>query len=150
MDAAFDDVIAGCADRAETWITPAMHAAYRALHRAGVAHSLEVWVGDELIGGLYGILTGRVFAGESMFHRSADASKAGVVDLCQRLAEAGVVMIDTQDESDHMARLGQLLLHRDDYIELLHRFRDEPATLPADRRPVADLSSRLRSGIVAT
>ena len=139
MDRAFDDVIAGCADRAETWITPAMHAAYRALHRAGAAHSLEVWAGDELVGGLYGVLTGRVFAGESMFHRIPDASKAAVVDLCQRLAEAGVVMIDTQDESDHMARLGQLLLHRDDYIELLHRFRDEPVALPTDRRPTARL-----------
>ena len=150
MDRAFDDVLAGCADRDETWITPDMHDAYRALHRAGVAHSLEVWAGDELVGGLYGVLTGRVFGGESMFHRDPDASKVAVVDLCQRLAEAGVVIVDTQDESDHMARLGQLLLHRDDYIELLHRFRDEPATLPADRRPVADLSSRLRSGIVAT
>src|SRR5207237_70423 len=121
--------------------TAGMPAAYRALHRAGVAHSVEVWAGDDLVGGLYGVLTGRVFAGESMFHRSSDASKVAVVDLCRRLAEAGVVMIDTQDESDHMARLGQLLLHRDDYNELLHRFRDEPATLPADRRPVADLSS---------
>jgi leucyl/phenylalanyl-tRNA--protein transferase len=139
IDHAFDAVIAGCADRDETWITPAMQAAYRALHRAGVAHSLEVWAGDDLVGGLYGVQTGRVFAGESMFYRRADASKAAVVDLCQRLAEAGVVMIDTQDESDHMARLGQLLLHRDDYIELLHRFRDEPAALPTDRRPAARL-----------
>ena len=150
VDRAFAAVLAGCADRPETWLTADMRAAYRALHRAGVAHSVEVWAGDDLVGGLYGVLTGRVFAGESMFHRSSDASKVAVVDLCRRLAEAGVVMIDTQDESDHMARLGQLLLHRDDYIELLHRFRDEPATLPADRRPVADLSSRLRSGIVAT
>ena len=139
VDAAFDDVIAGCADRSETWITPAMHDAYRALHRAGVAHSLEVWAGDELVGGCYGVLTGRVFAGESMFHRLPDASKAGVVDLGRRLAEAGVVMIDTQDESEHMARLGQFLLHRTDYIELLHRFRDEPVTVAVGRRPVARL-----------
>ena len=116
-----------------------MHDAYRALHRAGVAHSLEVWDGDRLVGGLYGVLIGRVFGGESMFHRSPDASKAAVVDLCRRLVEAGVVMIDTQDESDHMARLGQLLVHRDDYIELLHRFRDEPVALPTDRRPTARL-----------
>ena len=107
-----------------------MHAAYRALHRAGVAHSLEVWAGDELVGGLYGVLTGRVFSGESMFHRTADASKVGVVDLCQRFVEAGVVLIDTQDESDHMARLGQVLLHRDDYLDVLHHFRDEPVTCP--------------------
>ena len=139
VDGAFDDVVAGCADRDETWITPAMHDAYRALHRAGAAHSLEVWAGDELVGGLYGVLIGRVFGGESMFHRVADASKVAVVDLCQRVGEAGVVVIDTQDESDHLARLGQLLLHRDDYVELLHRFRDERVELPADRRPVARL-----------
>ncbi len=139
VDHAFDDVIAGCADRDSTWITDEMHAAYRALHRAGVAHSLEVWAGDELVGGLYGVLTGRVFSGESMFHRTADASKVGVVDLCQRFVEAGVVLVDTQDESDHMARLGQVLLHRDDYLDVLHHFRDEPVDLPADRRPVARL-----------
>ena len=141
LDRAFDDVLAGCADRDETWITPEMHDAYRALHRAGVAHSLEVWDGTRLVGGLYGVLTGRVFGGESMFHRTPDASKAAVVDLCRRLVEAGVVMIDTQDESDHLARLGQLLLHRDDYLAILHRFRDEPVDLPADRRPVDQLVS---------
>jgi leucyl/phenylalanyl-tRNA--protein transferase len=136
MDEAFDAVIAGCADRESTWITAGMHAAYRALHRAGVAHSLEVWAGDELIGGLYGIRTGRIFSGESMFHRVPDASKAAVVDLCRRCVEAGVVLIDTEDESEHLARLGQVLLHRDDYLDLLHHFRDEPADLPADRCPV--------------
>jgi leucyl/phenylalanyl-tRNA--protein transferase len=139
MDHAFDAVIAGCADRDSTWITPGMQAAYRALHRAGVAHSLEVWSGDDLVGGLYGVLTGRVFSGESMFYRVPDASKVAVVDLCQRFVEAGVVLIDTQDESDHMARLGQLLLHRDDYLDVLHHFRDEPVELPTGHRPVARL-----------
>src|SRR5205814_5566260 len=118
LDAAFDAVIAGCADRDETWISPAMESAYRALHRAGVAHSLEVWSGTDLVGGLYGVLTGRVFSGESMFHRSPDASKAAVVDLCQRFTEAGVVLIDTQDESPHMARLGQIPIHRADYLDV--------------------------------
>ena len=136
MNEAFDAVIAACADRESTWITPGMHAAYRALHRAGVAHSLEVWDGDGLIGGLYGIQTGRIFSGESMFHRVPDASKAAVVDLCHRCVEAGIVLIDTEDESEHLARLGQVLLHRDDYLDLLHHFRDEPADLPTDRRPV--------------
>jgi len=141
MDQAFDDVIAGCAARSQTWITPAMQAAYCALHRAGVAHSLEVWSGDDLIGGLYGILTGRIFAGESMFHHRPDASKAAVVDLCNRSIEAGIVLIDTQDESDHMARLGQLLVHRSDYLDLVHHFRDEPILLPGDRRPLARLAA---------
>ena len=141
MDHAFDDVIAGCADRDSTWITDGMQVAYRALHRAGVAHSLEVWSAGELVGGLYGVLTGRIFSGESMFYRTADASKAAVVDLCRRFVEAGVVVIDTQDESDHMARLGQVLVHRDDYLDVLHAFRDEPVDLPGDRRPVARLVS---------
>lgn len=141
MDQAFDGVIAGCADRESTWITAGMQSAYRALHRAGVAHSLEVWSGDDLVGGLYGIQTGRVFAGESMFHRTADASKVAVVDLCQRCVEAGIVVIDTQDESPHMASLGQVLMYRDDYIDVLHHFRDEPADLPTERRPVARLAA---------
>jgi leucyl/phenylalanyl-tRNA--protein transferase len=141
LDRAFESVIAACAARPETWITEGMETGYCALHRAGWAHSLEVWSGDALVGGLYGVLTGRVFAGESMFHREADASKAAVVDLCQRLVEAGVVLIDTQDESDHMARLGQILLHRSDYIDLLHHVRDEPVELPTDRRPVSRLAA---------
>ena len=136
MDHAFDDVIAGCADRESTWITTGMQEAYGALHRAGHAHSLEVWAGHRLVGGLYGVLTGRIFSGESMFHRETDASKVAVVDLCQRLVEAGVVLVDTQDESDHMARLGQMLLHRDDYVQILHRFRDQKVDAPGDRRPV--------------
>lgn len=139
VDAAFDAVIGGCADRDETWISTEMSDAYRALHRAGVAHSLEVWDGDELLGGLYGVLAGRIFSGESMFHRVPDASKVAVVDLCQRFVEAGVVLVDTQDESDHMARLGQIPVHRADYIDLIHAFRDEKPTLPTDRRPVARL-----------
>jgi leucyl/phenylalanyl-tRNA---protein transferase len=139
LDRAFDDVLARCADRDETWITPDMHDAYRALHRAGVAHSLEVWAGDELVGGLYGVLTGRVFGGESMFHRDPDASKVAVVDLCQRLAEAGVVVVDTQDESDHMAHLGQFLVDRADHIRVLHLVRDAEVDVAGDRRPVARL-----------
>jgi leucyl/phenylalanyl-tRNA---protein transferase len=141
MNTAFDDVMAACAVRPQTWITAEMTAAYRALHRAGHTHSLEVWSGDALVGGLYGVQTGRVFSGESMFHRTPDASKAAVVDVCQRFVEAGIVLIDTQDESDHMARLGQILVHRDDYIDVLHHFRDEPVAFPTDRRPVARLAA---------
>ncbi|HVW31160.1 MAG TPA: leucyl/phenylalanyl-tRNA--protein transferase, partial [Acidimicrobiia bacterium] len=139
MDTAFDRVIAACAQRDETWITAGMDAAYRALHRDGVAHSLEVWSDGELIGGLYGVRTGRVFSGESMFHRVPDASKAAVVDLCSRFVEAGIVVIDTQDESDHMRRLGQILVHRADYVDVVRRLRDDPAVPPGDRRPVARL-----------
>ena len=140
VDTDFDAVIGGCADRDETWITDPMSDAYRALHRAGVAHSLEVWDGDRLVGGLYGVQAGRIFSGESMFHRIPDASKVAVVDLCSRCVEAGVVLLDTQDESDHMTRLGQIPVHRADYVDLVHAFRDEKAVLPTDRRPVARLA----------
>lgn len=140
VDKAFDEVMAGCAasapGREGTWITRRMRAAYSALHRAGGAHSLEVWDGDRLVGGLYGVRTGRVFSGESMFHVVPDASKVALVDLCARLVEGGVVLVDTQQETGHMQSMGQVLMHREDYLSVLRALRDEPATIPADRRPV--------------
>jgi leucyl/phenylalanyl-tRNA--protein transferase len=142
MDTAFEEVVAACAAREPTWITADMATAYLALHRAGHAHSLEVWSGGDLVGGLYGIQTGRIFCGESMFHRANDASKVAVVDLCHRSCEAGIVLIDTQDESHHMMKLGQLLVHREDYIDVLHQFRDEPVLLSAARSPVARCADR--------
>ncbi len=141
VDAAFDQVIAGCAARDETWISPEMIAAYVAFHTAGGAHSLEVWDGERLVGGLYGVLTGRVFSGESMFFVERDASKVALVDLCARLLEAGVVLLDTQQASPHLAALGQLLIHREQYVELVHRLRDDVAVLDPARRPVARLTT---------
>lgn len=140
VDAAFDDVVAGCADRDDgTWITDRMHQGYCALHRAGGAHSVEVWDGDELIGGLYGVLTGRVFSGESMFHRRSDASKVALVALCARLLEAGVRLVDTQQPTEHLASMGGVEVHRQDYLAVLHRLRDDAVEIPTDRRPVAEL-----------
>jgi leucyl/phenylalanyl-tRNA--protein transferase len=144
VDAAFDDVVAGCAaparGREETWITDRMRAAYSALHLAGGAHSVEVWDGSRLIGGLYGVLTGRVFSGESMFHLVPDASKVAVVDLCARLLDAGVMLVDTQQPTEHMATMGQVVVHRADYLDVLEHLRDEAATLAPDRRPVSELA----------
>ena len=137
IDLAFAEVVAGCADRPETWISPAMQAAYERLHQAGHAHSVEVWEGDRLVGGLYGVLTGGVFSGESMFHRESDAAKVAVVDLCGRLLEAGVVVVDTQQATAHMAGLGQVVVRRDEYIAVLRALRDQVAVLPADRRTVS-------------
>ena len=85
---------------------------YAALHADGGAHSIEVWDGDRLVGGLYGVLTGRVFSGESMFHRETDASKVALVDLVARLREAGVAVLDTQQATEHLAALGQVLVRR--------------------------------------
>ncbi len=141
LDAAFDDVVAGCADRSEgTWIHARMRQAYGELHRAGGAHSVEVWDGSSLVGGLYGVMVGQVFCGESMFHRTRDASKVALVELCDRLLEAGVRVIDVQEETEHLSSLGQVLVARYDYLELLEGLRDRPATLATDRRPVARLA----------
>lgn len=140
VDAAFPRVLAGCAQRPETWITPRMQQAYAALHGRGVAHSLEVWEGEELVGGLYGVLTGSVFSGESMFHLRSGASKVAVVDLCDRLLEVGVVLLDTQQQTPHMAAMGQVLAGRDEYVSAVHALRDRHVELPADRRPVSRLA----------
>ena len=138
VDAAFEDVLAGCADRGRegTWITDRMAEGYVALHRAGGAHSVEVWDGERLVGGLYGVLTGRVFSGESMFHVETDASKVALVDLCARLLEVGVALVDTQQPTEHLAAMGQLLVHRHEYLQVLARLRDDAVVLPTDRRPV--------------
>ncbi len=138
-DAAFDAVIAGCAGRAGSWVTTAMAQAYRDLHRAGVAHSVEVWSGDALVGGLYGVLVGRVFSGESMFHVVSGASKVAVVDLCDRLVRGGVALLDTEEQSDHLAQLGQVPMARKTFVESVHHLRDERAALPTSRLPVEGL-----------
>ena len=98
-----------------------------------------MWAGDELVGGLYGLLIGRLFCGESMFYRVSDASKVGVVDLCDRLVEAGVLLIDTEEESEHLERLGQVTMPREEYLEAVHSLRDDYVNLSTDRRPVARL-----------
>jgi leucyl/phenylalanyl-tRNA--protein transferase len=134
LDLAFEQVIAACADRDSTWITARMRAGYTALHREGDAHSVEVWDGDRLVGGLYGVLAGRVFSGESMFFRESGASKAAVVDLARRLTEAGVPLLDTQQESPHLRALGQVLVHRTEYVELTRSLQGPSPALPAERR----------------
>lgn len=139
LDAAFARVVAACADRDETWITGRVREAYVALHERGVAHSVEVWAGERLVGGLYGVLTGRVFSGESMFHSESDASKVALVDLVARLRAGGVAVLDTQQQTDHLTSLGQVVVPRAEYVAALRLLRDAPATLPAGRLPVSRL-----------
>src|SRR5215204_696915 len=105
VDRAFAAVLAGCADRGGTWITPPMRAAYRRLHDLGHAHSLEVWDGAKLVGGLYGVGVGGVFTGESMFHLVSDASKVSPADLVPRLAGPGACLLDAQIVLPHLAGL---------------------------------------------
>jgi len=119
----FAGVIAGCATAREadggTWITPEMQAAYLELHRLGLAESIEIWCEGELVGGLYGIASGRVFSGESMFSRRADASKVALVWLAQRCRERGIALIDCQLPSAHLRRLGSRGMPRRQFLEFL-------------------------------
>ena len=123
-----------------TWITSPMRAAYLRLHELGHAHSLEVWAGGGLVGGLYGVGVGGVFTGESMFHLATDASKVALVDLVARLGEAGGRLIDVQMVTPHLASLGARDLPRVDFLDLLARVGDDPVRLATDRLPVARLA----------
>ncbi|MDR8524196.1 leucyl/phenylalanyl-tRNA--protein transferase [Shewanella fidelis] len=124
----FKSVMAGCAaPRAKqdgTWISEEIQQAYYALHQQGRAHSLEVWQGEELIGGLYGINIGQVFCGESMFHRATNASKAAMIVLQQHLQRCGYRLIDAQVVNPHLDSLGAKSIKRDDFLRLLTHLRD--------------------------
>lgn len=141
VDEAFDDVVAGCAARNQTWITGRMRQAYGALHARGGAHSVEVWDGGRLVGGLYGVRTGAVFSGESMFHRETDASKVALVELVDRMGEGGMALLDTQQQTEHMTSLGQVVVTRQDYLRAVALLRDRPGGLPRGRRDVARLAA---------
>ena len=144
VDTAFADVVAGCADprREGAWIDEEIGQAYQRLHQLGWAHSVEAWDGSDLVGGLYGVAVGGLFAGESMFHRATDASKVALVELCARLLEAGGRLVDVQEETPHLVSLGQVLVRRADYVGVLTALRDRPVHLATDRRPVARLAAR--------
>lgn len=116
VDGAFREVIAACAQPREyeegTWITAEMEAAYTRLHELGRAHSLEVWLGDELIGGIYGLALGAAFFGESMFNRATDASKIALVALCRLLEAREIGLLDCQVGNPHLFSMGAELLSR--------------------------------------
>jgi leucyl/phenylalanyl-tRNA---protein transferase len=122
VDTAFADVIDACADplRPHGWISPEVRRAYRTLHDLGWAHSVEAWSCDdgELVGGLYGLAIGGLFAGESMFHRRTDASKAALVTLVGLLRDDGVAgrLLDVQWQTPHLASLGAVEVARADYV----------------------------------
>ena len=122
VDTAFREVVEACADPAREggWITTDIIEAYDELHRLGWAHSVEAWQDDVLVGGLYGVEIGGLFAGESMFHRARDASKAALVGLVELLAAApGPRVLDVQWRTDHLASLGVIEVPRADYLEQL-------------------------------
>lgn len=125
LDRDFVGVMRRCAEpttaRPETWISDDFVASYAELHRRGHAHSVEVWEGDDLVGGLYGVTIGAFFGGESMFHRRTDASKAAVAHLVAHLRERGFVLLDAQVPNPHLLRLGAVTIPRAEYLRRLRR-----------------------------
>jgi leucyl/phenylalanyl-tRNA--protein transferase len=124
VDRAYDDVVAGCADpnRQGAWIDSQITAAYRRLHDLGWVHSVEVWQGSDLVGGLYGVAIGGLFAGESMFHRGRDASKVALMALVELLDDGHRDrLIDVQWATPHLDSLGVQEIRREDYLLLLNR-----------------------------
>ncbi|WP_419918621.1 leucyl/phenylalanyl-tRNA--protein transferase [Candidatus Poriferisocius sp.] len=130
VDVAFADVIDACRtiDRPHGWITPDIREAYVRLHRLGWAHSVEAWTQDgELVGGLYGVSIGGLFAGESMFHIDRDASKVALVSLVARLAHGNVPrLLDVQWATGHLQTLGVVEISRNEYLSRLERALEQP------------------------
>jgi leucyl/phenylalanyl-tRNA---protein transferase len=104
-----------------TWITADMERAYNKLHKLGIAHSVEVWEGDQIVGGLYGVIVGGIFCGESMFSHRSNASKTGFITLVKTLENYGIAMIDCQTYTQHLESLGAKMIDRDvDFAPILH------------------------------
>lgn len=132
FDRAFDAVVAGCADRDETWINDEIAALYGDLHSAGFGHSIETWEGDTLVGGAYGVAIGQGFFAESMFSRRDDASKIALAYLVDRLAAGGFTLFDTQFLTPHLASLGAVEIPRAEYHARLRRAITGRAIFDAD------------------
>ena len=118
-DRDFAPVITACAEREETWINAELEQAMLALHKSGHAHSIEVRIGGELVGGLYGVKLGRAFFGESMFSRVRDASKVALAWLVARLQAGNFTLLDCQFMTEHLASLGAISVPRETYVALL-------------------------------
>lgn len=135
-DQAFAAVISACAGTRfiegepedSTWITSEMKEVYQELHQQGKAHSVEVWQGDLLVGGIYGVAFGGIFAGESMFRRVSDASKAGLAVLLSHLRRQGFALMDIQQMTAHCEALGAELISREQYLEVLRDTLQSPAS----------------------
>lgn len=123
VDECFENVMWACGEnRPEgTWVTEDMLDAYAELHRLGHAHSVEVWRGDELAGGTYGVSIGGFFSAESMFYRVTDASKVALASLVSRLRQRGFVLLDVQMTTEHTARMGATEVPRKEYLKRLRK-----------------------------
>ena len=137
IDQDFAGVVDGCSDRIDTWINEEIRSLYIQLHRESKAHSLEIWEGETLVGGVYGVTLGAAFFGESMFSRRTNASKMALACLVDRLNDGGYVLFDTQFLTDHLASLGGVEISRAAYHAALAVARDLSAsfTTPPLRSP---------------
>lgn len=123
----FNDVIRNCKEISRTgqegtWITDEMEMSYIKLHKKGIAHSVEVWDDDELVGGLYGIRLGSIFFGESMFSKKSNASKFGFIQWVRNLQKEGTVLIDCQIPTDHLTSLGAREIPRKEFLNYLQKY----------------------------
>lgn len=144
VDQDFAGVVDGCADRVDTWISGEIRALYLALHARGQAHSLEIWDGAVLVGGVYGVTLGAAFFGESMFSRRKNASKIALACLVDRLNSAGFTLFDTQFLTEHLASLGGIEISRSDYHARLDSAKDASANFAApDLRSPQDVVQRM-------
>jgi leucyl/phenylalanyl-tRNA--protein transferase len=136
VDTAFQSVVEQCAaprrhNELDTWITDEMQMAYNALHHVGMAHSLEVWLENQLVGGLYGVLVGSVFCGESMFSLQKDASKVALVQLAllvKQYTDGG--FIDCQVSNDHLISMGAVTVPRQEFLSKLSILREQRSPWP--------------------
>lgn len=115
----FEQVMRACAEREDTWISEEIIEAYVQLHDMGFAHSFETWQNGKLVGGLYGVSIGRAFFGESMFHRTANASKVALCFLVEYLKENNFLLLDTQFLTPHLQSLGGVEIPQTEYLKLL-------------------------------
>jgi len=144
INAEFDAVVAACADRSETWINAEIARLYSALHERGQAHSLELWDGSDLVGGVYGVTLGAAFFGESMFSRRTNASKMALAVLVDRLNRAGFTLFDTQFQTDHLASLGVIEIPRAAYQARLEHAKARKADFTAPEiLPLQDVMQRM-------
>ena len=124
FDSAFERVLERCAQvpragQLGTWLNPSLRAALTNLHHSGYAHSAEAWIGDRLVGGLYGLTLGGIFFGESMFAEERDASKVAFVHTVRALQRLGYTLIDCQAHTDYLAQFGAIEIHRDRFLNML-------------------------------
>ena len=117
----FKAVVAGCANRQTTWISPQLQEIYWLLYQSGYAYSFETWQGDRLAGGILGIAIGGAFIGESMFYRIPDGSKVAMVKLVEHLKEQGFILFDAQLQNPHLERFGSYLISPREYQKLLKK-----------------------------